>query len=169
VNLVFSDKYATMRVPSQKPRFPLRDSGGTLLFRILPKVAGTLVEAQDTILEPVIPGMGPTVYAFYDTTGVRDSAGIKDTVKVTFRREVNNPASEVSWGEKPPSVDVFDDGNVANTLTWSWDADGKTGYLIYTLPNLVSRAPRLRVNVNGKSYGDKPVWQRNVHDVLVVE
>ena len=78
-------------------------------------------------------------------------------------------ATRSSWGAGAPTPEVTDDEKVVNTLTWAWDSDGKTGLLIYTMPNVVSKAPRFRVNLNGKLYKGQPVWQRNVNDVLVLE
>jgi hypothetical protein len=168
-NLAFSDKYSTVRAAGQRARFPLRDSGGSVTFRMIPKDAGEEVDGEDTTLEATVQGMGPTVYAFFNKAGASDSAGVQDTVKVTFRRRIDNSSTEVVWGAGAPVPEVSDDAGVANTLTWKWDADGKTGLLIYTLPGFVPKAPRFRVNLNGKPYQGKPVWQRNVNDVLVLE
>lgn len=168
-NLAFSDKYATARAGSQKARFPLRDSGGSVTFRVIPKDGGNLVDARDTTLEAMVQGMGPTVYVFFNKAGASDSANRTDTVRVTFRRKLDNSSTEVVWGAGAPIPEIFDDGKVVNTLTWAWADDGKTGYLIYTLPNVVGKAPRFRVNMNGKPYQGKPAWQRNVNDVLVLE
>lgn len=166
--LAFSDKYGTMQAPGDKDRFPLRDSGGAISFRIIPKHEGKDVDAEDTTLEAVTQGMGPTVYAFYETAVDSGVSSARDTVTVKFRRSRTDTAA-FNWGASPPVPKLFDDNNVASGLEWAWDADGKQGYLTYILPGVVTRPAELRVDLNGVSYRGKPVWQRNARERKVVQ
>lgn len=167
-NLNFSDKYSTVRAPRQAPRFPLRDSAGQVFFLIRPKHAGKEVEAEDTTLDAVTQGMGPSVYAYYAKDSLKFDENERDSVAITFLPMVGDPSVAMDWGAEPsrPSPKLYmNDKLVQDTavLKWRW-ADGKKGFLIYQLPSVIGAATRLRVDLNGEPYRGKPIWMRNPKD-----
>lgn len=165
--LSFSEHYSTVQVPSQKPRFPLRDSVGEVFFKIIPKYAGRTLDRRDTTLDALTQGMGPTVYVKYiDKDSLKIGPGMKDSIEVTFRERFTDGSSEWAWGAssiRPTPKIYLDDKEPPVGFSWRWISE-KRGLLVYTLPPTLVATHRLRVDLNGVLYQGKPIWQRNSKD-----
>lgn len=169
--LNFSDHYATSRDPRKDDILPFKLPGAKLHFRIMSKQAGVML--QDTTLDALEQGMGPTVYS--TIKGIRDSLGIKanesDTLVVNFLNSGKDKTAPVDWGSadiRPTPVIYFNKVKVdAVSASWKW-VSGKEGILIYTLPGVVASATRIVVDLNGATYLGKPIWQRNRYNEFVL-
>lgn len=170
--LDFAELYSTSSTPTQLKEFPLRKSiSEEIQLRILYKEGGKTLDSE-TVLVPLIQGMGPQVYAHYNPgAGLESGLGAKDTIEVTFRTKLTDAATAIGFGANTPEPFIFvNDVRDRTHLQWEW-IDGKRGRLIYTYS--LSESPparaRFRADVSGIISASGPIWQRNRKDAQGLE
>ena len=169
--IVFSEHYATSRAANQRPVIPFKSAGGKIFFRIVPKQGGKTF--ADTSLDAIEQGMGPTVYSHIipeKTNPPKSKNGESDSLLVVFLKRDNEPSNVFDWGGSQPQPFIYFNGvkQVDTTIEkWKW-LDGKSGHIVYTLPNPVTTASRFGVDLNGQLFLGRPIWHRNCKNEFVL-
>lgn len=162
----FADIYSTASKPSQEPIFPLLASANAQIeMKVIFLEGGRFLDSE-AVLAPLNQGMGPRLYAHYDTlNGLSSVVGAKDSIRVTFLTNPSDTGSIFDFGAARPKPRVYSKGNDTAHVTWRW-VDGKSGWLKYSYGN--SESPEafslFRVDLGHETFDSKPIWHRNRFD-----